>query len=241
MGFLSGLSGILGGGSQSQASNSSQSGFGLLPQSIQNAYTSYGTDISNQLPNVTADYTPLPQTAGETQAYNAINQGFTPNQTQLNSDIAMQQNPYNSSVLNQIQQQAYGANSALNSATSAAGQYGSNRQALGSNDIANTQANTIGSILGTQYNTELQNALTTLPQSRATDAGLQLSAGANQRALAGQTSAAPITGLQQIGSALGILPSSGGSTSSGQSSSSQSGNGTFGNLIGTIGSLASLF
>ncbi len=222
MGFLT----TLFGGSDSSSGSQSTSGFGLLPQQIQQPYKSFGTAVNNQIPNATNAYTPIGQTTGETQAYNSINQGFTPNPQQLQSDIAMQQNPYNSSVLNQIQQQAYGQNSVLNSALTNAGQYGSNRQILGANDIANTQANTIGSILGGQYNTELQNALTTLPALRNTDASNQLAAGANQRQLALQQSSAPITGLQQSGTALGVLPSSGGSQST-STSQSQSNNGIF--------------
>lgn len=220
MGFLSGITQALTGGSQS--SSSGTSGFSLLPPEIQQAYTNYGSQVNNQLQNgnLTQAYTPLPQTAGETQAYGAINQGFTPTQQSLTSDINMQMNPYDSSVLDQIQRQAYGQNSALNSATTAAGQYGSNRQALGANDIANSQASTIGSVLGGEYNTALQNALTTLPGLRQQDAQAQLSAGANQRTLAGQTAQAPVNALQQIGAALGILPTSGGSQQSSQSTAS---------------------
>lgn len=235
MSFLSGLSGILGGGGQQQSS--SVSGFAQLPQQIQDAYTNYATQVSGQIPNATAAYTPLGQTPGETQAYSAIDQGFAPNAQQIQSDIAMQQNPYNQSVLNTIQNQAYGQNSALKQNLTAAGAYGSNRGALGANDIANTQANTIGSILGGQYNTELQNALTTLPQLREQSAQAQLGAGANQRQLALSQSSAPIAGLQQIGAALGVLPTNGGTTQ--QSTESQSGNGTLNNLFGAASGAAS--
>lgn len=219
MGFLSSITQALTGTGQS--SSNSQSGFSLLPPQIQSAYTNYATNVAGQIPNAQTAYTPIPQTAGETQAYNAINQGFAPNQQQLNSDIQMQMNPYNSSVLNQIQQQAYGQNSVLNSAATEAGQYGSNRNYLGANDIANTQANTVGSLLGGQYDTALQNALTTLPGLRQQDAQAQLGAAANQRQLGIQQASAPITGLQQIGAALGILPTSGGSNSSSQATTNQ--------------------
>lgn len=232
MGFLSGLSGILGGGQQSSGGQTSQSGFALLPQEIQDAFKNYGTQVNSQLTGgkLTNMYTPLGQTAGETQAYDSINKGFAPDQQQLASDINMQMNPYMGSVLNQVQQQAYGANSALKSAQTAAGQYGSNRGALGANDIANTQADTVGGILGNQYNTSLQNALTTLPQLRAASAQAQLGAGANQRQLYGQQQQAPIAGLGAIGGLLGALPQSGGSTTSQSNESSQSAGGTFNNL-----------
>lgn len=236
MGFLSSLSGIVGGGSQSQGS--SQSGFALLPKEIQDAYKGYATNVTAQLPNATAAYTPLAQTAGETQAYNAINQGFTPNQQQLNSDINMQMNPYDSSVIDTINRQGQGQYSVLNQALSGAGQLGSNRGLLGANDIDLSRLQQIGTFKQGEFNTALQNALTTLPGLRAQDAGLQLGAGANQRQLALQQSSAPITGLQQIGAALSNLPQSGGSSSS--QSSSLSANGTAGNIISTIGSIIGL-
>lgn len=237
MGFLSGLSGILGGGSQSQGS--SQSGFSQLPPQIQKAFTDYATGVTGQIPNATAAYTPIGQTAGETQAYNAINQGFTPDQQSLNSDIQMQTNPFDQSVIDTINRQGQGQYSVLNQALSSAGQLGSNRGLLGANDIDLSRLQQIGTFKQGEYNTALQNALTTLPQLRAQDAGLQLGAGANQRALALQQSSAPITGLQQIGGALGALPNSGGSTSSQSGSSST--NGTGGDLISTIASLAGFF
>lgn len=235
MGFLSGITNALFGGSSSSSSGSSQntSGFSLLPQSIQNAYSNYGTAVNNQLPNATSAYTPIPQTAGETQAYNAINKGFTPDQSQLNSDISMQANPYDSSVIDTINRQAGGDFSILKQSLDQSGQFGSNRQNLGANDIDLSRLNQIGTFKQNEFNTQLQNALTTLPALRQQDASAQLAAGANQRQLALQQSSAPITGLQQVGAALGILPTSGGSQgTSAQQSDSQSSKGIFGGLTG---------
>lgn len=226
MGFLSGLTQTLFGGSNSSSNQQSSSGFGLLPQQIQNTYTNYADSVNSQIPNATSAYTPLPQTAGETQAYNAINQGFTPNQAQLNSDIAMQANPYDSSVIDTINRQAGGDYSILKQSLNQAGQFGSNRQNLGANDIDLSRLNQIGTFKQGEFNTQLQNALTTLPALRQQDAQGQLAAGANQRQVGLQASSAPITALQQLGAALGILPSTGGSQSTG-SSESQSNNGIF--------------
>lgn len=218
MGFLSGITSILTGGSQSTSSG--KSGFGLLPKEIQAPYKTYGTQVNNLLgTDLSKAYTPLAQTAGETQAYNAINQGFTPNQTQLNSDIGMQMNPYDSSVIDTINRQGQGDYSVLQQSLNGAGQLGSNRGFLGANDIDLSRLQQIGTFKQGEFNTALQNALTTLPQQRAQDAQAQLAAGANQRQLAGQTAQAPVNALQQIGAALGILPTSGGSTQSSQSSS----------------------
>lgn len=224
MGFLSGLTGTLFGGSQSSSEGQSTSGFGLLPQQIQGAYTNYGTAVNNLIPNATAAYTPLPQTAGETQAYNAINQGFAPNQQTLNGDVSMFTNPYMSSVIDPVNRQADSQYSILKQSLDQAGQFGSNRQNLGANDIEQTRLNTIGGLLSGQYNTAVGNVLNNLIPQQQQDAQNQLAAGASQRQLALQQSSAPITGLQQVGSALGILPSSGGSQST-NSSSAQSNNG----------------
>lgn len=226
MGFLSGLTGALFGGSNSSSAQQSSSGWSQLPSQIQNTYTNFADTVNGQIPSALTAYNPIPQTAGETQAYNAINKGFTPDQTQLNSDIAMQANPYDSSVIDTINRQAGGDYSILKQSLNEAGQFGSNRQNLGANDIDLSRLNQIGTFKQNEFNTQLQNALTTLPQLRQQDAAAQLGAGANQRQLALQQSSAPISGLQEIAKALGILPTSGGSQSTGDSQSS-SNNGIF--------------
>lgn len=231
MGFLSGLTNTLFGGSQSDSQSQSTSGFGLLPQPIQNSYTSYANAVTPQIANATSEYTPIGQTAGETQAYNAINKGFTPDAQTLNSDVSMLMNPFNSSVIGQLNNQANGQYSVLKQAENAAGDYGSNRTTLGANDIENTRQNNIGSLLQNQYNTALGQTFNNLIPQQQQDAMNQINAGAAQRQLALQQSSAPITGLQQVGTALGILPSNGGSQSTG-SSSSDSSKGLFGAFTG---------
>ncbi len=211
MGFLSGLTSTIFGGSQSSSNGQGTSGFSLLPQEIQTSYKNYGTAVNAQIPNATAAYTPIGQTQGETQAYNAINQGFAPTQQSLNSDISMLSNPFNGSVIDQLNQQANGQYSVLKQNADQAGQFGSNRQQLGANDIENTRQSNIGSLLQNQYNQAIGQVFNNLIPQRQQDAQNQLAAGANQRNLALQQSSAPITGLQQIGSALSVLPQSGGS------------------------------
>lgn len=223
------ISGNESSGSQQQQSTS---GFNALSPQIQDVFNQLATTAGNYIPGTNAGgstanlYTPIPQTTGETQALNTINQGFTPNQQQFTNSINMQMNPYNQDVINQINKQAYGANSMLSSTLAQAGQFGSNRAALGANDIANTQASTIGSLLNPQYNTAVQNALTTIPQLNAASASAQLQGGQFQRSLAGQTSQAPITALQSIAQILGILPTNSGQ-STGSSSNSSFGGGLF--------------
>jgi hypothetical protein len=222
MGFFSAQS-ILGGSSGSSSSNTG--GFNALPAEIKGAYTNYGQQIQDLLKsgNLTKMYTPLAETAGETKAYGAIDKGFTPNAAQLSSDIAMQTNPYDQYVIDEINRQSGGDYSILKQALSEAGQMGSNRQNLGANDIDLSRLNQIGGFKRDAYNTALQNALTILPGQRAGDATAQLGAGANQRSLYGQTQQAPVAALQQIATALGILPTAEGSTTSSSKSSSSPG------------------
>lgn len=231
MGFLDGITQTLFGGSSGSSQAQGTSGFGLLPKEIQTPYKNYGTAVNAQIPNATAAYTPLPQTAGETQAYGAINKGFAPTQQSLNSDVSMLTNPFNNSVIDELNRQAGGQYSVLKQALNESGQFGSNRQTLGANDIENSRQSNIGSLLQNQYNTAIGQIFNNLIPQRQQDSMNQLAAGANQRTLAGQQSAAPITGLQQVGAALGILPSSGGSQSTSSSEQSSS-KGIFGGLFG---------
>lgn len=215
---------ISGGGQSSDQSSqqSSAQGFRDLPPEIQNAFKDLATQAQGYLPgnnpNTTSMFTPLAQTAGETQAIGNINQGFTPNAQTLQSNINLQTNPYDQSVINTINQQAKGQGSVLNQQLSQAGQFGSNRAMLGANDIDLSRLNQIGTFKQGEYNTALNNALTTIPQSQLSDANAQLSAGGFQRNLAGQSAQAPISSLSSIAQILGILP-----TNSGQSAGTSNG------------------
>lgn len=226
MSFLSGLNQQLFGGGQSTENTNSQSGFSLLPPEIQGAYRTYGSAVNNQIPNAQSAYTPIPQTTDETQAFNNIRQGFAPTQQSLNSDLSMLMNPFNSSVIDQINRQANGDFSILKQNLNQAGQFGSNRQLLGANDIENSRQSNIGSLLQNQYNTALSQVFNNLIPQRQQDTQNLLGVGNFQRNLGIQTASAPITGLQQIGSALGILPTNGGSTSTTDKQATQN-NGIF--------------
>lgn len=214
---------ILGGSEGS--SNAASGGFNALPDTIKGAYTSYGQQIQDLLKsgNLTNMYKPLAQTAGETKAYGAIDQGFAPTEQSISSDIAMQQNPYDQYVIDEINRQSGGDYSILKQSLNEAGQMGSNRQNLGANDIDLSRLNQIGSFKQQSYNTALNNALTTLPGARQQDATAQIGAASNQRQLAGEESQAPLIALQQLATALGILPTAEGSSSSSSKSSSSTG------------------
>lgn len=219
MGFLSGLSKNLLGGSDS--SSSGQSGWALLPPEIQNTLKSFATQAGAQIPNAATAYTPLPQTADETKAFDILRQGFSPTAESLNRDVGMLMNPFDHFVTDDVNRAANSDFSILKQNLNQAGQFGSNRQQLGANDIEQTRLGTIGKLRQGQYNEALDKVFNGLLPARAADAAGLMSIGNAQRNLAGQTASAPITGLQELAKALGILPTSGGSTQSSESSSSE--------------------
>lgn len=226
------MGGILGGGGKS--SSTQTSGYAALPNELKSAFNKLGMGVEQYTnPNnagVTRMFTPLAQTADETNAFNQMRQGFTPTSESIASDIAMQQNPYNQYVIDEINRQSKGANSILQQNLNSAGQLGSNRQMLGANDIDLSRTNQIGSFLQGQYNTALNNALNVLPQQRAQDAQNLTQIGQFQRGLAGQTNLAPVSALQAGTSMIGPFTAGGTGTSSQSSGSS---------LLGSLGSLAS--
>lgn len=233
MGFFSGGMQTLFGGSSSKGGSQSTSGFSLLPTEIQEAYKKYGTQIGGQLDsgNLTKMFTPTPISAGEQGALDKMTAGFAPTAQTIQSDVAMQTNPFDSYVIDAINREAGGQNSILKQNLQGSGQSGSNRQMLGANDIDLSRLQQIGGFKQGQYNTALNNALTVLPSSRQNDADGALSAGNFVRGIDAQTNQAPVTALHQIGTALGILPTSGGSQSSSNSKSSSS-KGLFGGFTG---------
>ncbi len=175
----------------------------------------------------------MAQTGAETGAINSINNGLgVPTADSIKSSMDMQMNPYNDSVINQINQQGNGQYSILKQALTEAGQNGSNRQALGANDIDLTRMNQIGGFLNGQFNTAMQNALTTIPQAQVANAQNVMSAGAFQRALALQTAQAPVAALQAGTSMLSPFVTGGTSTATGSGSST-------GGIIPGLASLAS--
>lgn len=222
MGFLSKATGLLGGGSSS--SGSSQSGFMTLPPELQQPFKDYAPLLNQYLnptnPDNVARFNPLGQTAGETAAYSNINKGFAATPDSLKADIAMQMNPFDEYVINDINRQSQGDYSILKQNLSETGQMGSNRAILGASDVEQNRLNNIGKFRQDQYNTALDNSLNELTQSRAADATMQLGVGDRQRALDLQTKQAPIAALQSFGTLLGALPKDGGSTSTQKSSSS---------------------
>lgn len=235
---------VFGGNSSGQGTTNSSSGFSQLPASLQQAFTQYGNTLNSETsdPNaLTSAFTPQTLNSGATSSLSALsNNSYAPTAANIGSTMQELQNPYDQSVISQINKNAYGADSALASNLNAAGQFGSNRSALGANDIATTQANNINSYLGGEYNTNLTNAITALPTALQGSASNSINAGLTQQQQGLAQSTAPYTALSAYSSLLGNIPQSGGTTSSGSNTTSTlSGLGGFGNN-GAFGSFAQI-
>jgi hypothetical protein len=222
MGFLKSITGILGGGTESSGSSSS-GGFNALSPQIQGAYNDLASALQKQIPAATANFTPMPQTADETNAFNAIRRGFTPTAQSLQSDVGLLTNPFNDQVIGDVNRAANSDFSILKQNLGQVGQFGSNRQMLGANDIEQTRLGTIGKLRQDQYNKTLDQIFNSLIPQRAQDAAGLLGIGQFQRGLDTQTRTAGVTALQEVAKALGILPTQEGSSQSNQSSSSSKG------------------
>ncbi len=239
MSFLKALFG--GSDSKQTQDNAATSGYASIPAALRSGFDQLGMGVAQYTnpnnPDNIARFTPLAQTQGETNAYNAINQGFTPTETSLNSDLSMLMNPFNDSVIGGINNQANSNYSILKQALDQAGQFGSNRQVLGANDIELQRQNQIGSLLQNQYNQALGQVFNNLVPQRQQDAMNQLNAGSNQRALDFQTKQAPIAALQ-AGTGMIAPFNSSVSSGSGYGMTNNYGNGMIsglGQLAGGIG------
>lgn len=224
------ISGVLGGGSKTQTTGNA--GFTSLPPEIQNAYKNFSTQVNNQIPNALTAYKPMGQTADETAAFNQIRQGFTPTAQSLQNDVSMLMNPFDQFVIDDVNRQAGGDFSILKQNMNQAGQFGSNRQQLGANDIEQTRLGTIGKLRQDQYNQALGQVFNNIVPQRQQDAQGMLGIGNFQRGLDTATNSSQITGLQEIAKALGMLPQNNAGNSSTQS--------TPGNWMTAAGNVASI-
>lgn len=193
----------------------SESGFSQLPKELQQPWKQFGNQVSDILgkSNQAGMFTPMQQTADETAAFDAIRRGFAPTADSIAADVAMQTNPFDQYVIDAINREATGQNSVLQRNLAAAGQFGSNRQALGANDIDLTRLQQIGAFKQGNFNNALNNAMTVLPQARANDAQSVMGIGSFQRALDAQTRQAPVASLQALGGLMGIPGINGGTVS----------------------------
>jgi hypothetical protein len=223
---------LFGGSNSSGGSQSTSSGFSGLPPEIQQAFTGLATGATNTInpggtPNSSL-FTPpaLPQ-ASQDALGQIQNQNFAITPQSIQSNINEQMNPYNSSVINQIENAQNGSLSQLNSYLSNSGTFGSNRGMVGASDISNVAADQIGSFLNGQYNTSLNNALTTIPQNNAQSAAGSVQAGQTQQQQQMAAQQAPVTALGSLAQIMGVLPSNSNQSQSSSISQSTSNNGIF--------------
>lgn len=154
----------------------------------------------------TAMFTPLAETADETEAFNRMRAGFTPTPETLGKDIAMLTNPFDQYVVDDINRQAQGAYSTVKQQAQNAGQYGSNRNMLAASDVDQQRLNNIGQFRQSQYNTALNQVLGSLTGLRQNDAENLLGIGEFQRELDYQTNTAPYTALTAAQGVFNAIP-----------------------------------
>lgn len=219
MGFFSSIGGLFGG-----SKSTSSSGFGALPQVAQNAFTNSTTQASNLLlgQNGQQLFTPLPQTAAETQAYGLAQQPTT--QAGVTGLTNNYLNPFTNFLTDNINQQAAGNWSAYKSAMSDSGQIGSNREFLNAGAADQARLSAIGTTLANSYQGSQNTALNQNQQN----INNLLGQGQQERGLAMQTSQAPLSALQALVQLLQGYPSTQTQTSKNY------GNGLIGNIASGV-------
>lgn len=216
------------------------SGFYAQPQGYQNLYngtldsTNYAQQFAAQNPNI---FRPMEITGAEQNAWNNVNQGFTPTQDSLNSDLSMLMNPFNDYVIDGLNRESQGQNSLVNQYTTKAGQQGSNRSFLGSSDVEQNRLNNIGQFKQGQYNTALNQVFNNLVPNRRADAQGALQTGDYMRQLNMQQQQAPLASAQAQQQLLSGIPTQFGNFGS-QQQTIKTGGG-LGGVLGGIGSLGS--
>lgn len=191
MGFFSS---ILGG----SKTTTPASGYYALPAEVQSALSSIATQGRKQLTGASGVnmFTPLSQTAQESQAYNLMQLPTT--SAGLGGLVGNYLNPFQDYLTQGINKQAQGQYSSYKNALSSAGQMGSNREFLNAAAADEARLNAIGSSMASNYNTAQQTAL---GQNQQNIQNL-LAQAENQRALDLQTKQAPLSGLSALASLL---------------------------------------
>jgi len=233
VGFFSSLTG-------KQKTKVPASGYYAMPQEYRDLYDGLLKNVSSTLlPGGqlnTEMFTPLPQTADETRAFDLSRQGLAPTEESLRRDLSMLMNPFDEFVINDINREATGQNSLVNQYATRAGQQGSNRGFLGTSDVERTRLNDIGRFRQGQYNTAVQNILGPMAALKQQDIGNLLNAGQFERGLDTQTRQAPMTALTAGLGAINSIPTSFGDFGSPERTI-KSGGGLMGLLNGPIGKL----
>lgn len=210
--------GFFGGGS-----STSKEGFAALPKQMKVGFDNLSRNVQfltspytftnkgktlNQ--SVLDMFTPLGQTTEEGKALQMVNAGMAPTQESLQSDIAMQMNPFDQYVIDEINRQGQGDYSVLKQELANAGQFGSNRAALGANDIDMARMGQIGQFKQSQFNNAMNNALTVMPQLRQQDISNLFNAGDFLRGQNTAQKQVPISALTTQAQLMGAVPQDGG-------------------------------
>lgn len=232
MGFLSGLTGA-------SKTNVPASGFYSQPQGFQDLYNTVLGNTNSGISGVNAGmFSPIGKTADENAAFDSIRQGFAPTQETLGRDVGMLMNPFDEYVLNDVNRAANSDFSILKQNLNQAGQFGSNRQQLGANDIEQSRLGTIGKLRQDQYNQALGHIFNSLVPQRKQDAAGLLGLGEFDRGLDSAQKMAPLQALQAQQGLLGGIPTEFGNFGS-PAQTIKTGGG-LGGILGGISNIASL-
>jgi len=226
MGFFSGLMG-------GQKTSVPASGFYSLPKNAQGAYNTY-VNNAQTLAGDTSLFQPAAFTQDQNTAFGMARNAAAPTEESIQGLIAPYMNPYMNSVISEVNRQAQGENSVLQQNMNAAGQVGSNRQLLDANDIDLSRMNTIGSLLGGQYNTALNTGLS----QQQTGINNLLQTGGMQQTQNQGMQQAPLAATEWLQSIMSGYPS-GAFLNSAPASTVKTGGG-IGGLLNTASSVASI-
>lgn len=141
----------------SSSTKTPATGYYNLPSDLQGQYNTF----YNSIPNATAasNFTVPGTNDYQNQAFANAQQAANPTSGDISNLANTYMNPYNDSVLNQINNQANGQYSILKQSLNDSGGLGSNRQNLAANDIDEQRLNQQNTFLQSQYNTALNTGL----------------------------------------------------------------------------------
>lgn len=179
--------GLFGGGSSTTVP---ATGYYSLPSDLKSIYDQFYQGIPNA--TSTSAFTPPDFNADQNSAFSMVRNAANPTSQSISDLVSAYQNPYNNSVISEINRQSQGPYSLLKQALSDSGGLGSNRQLLGANDIDLSRTNQIGSFLQSQFNNSLNTGL----QQQQQNINNLSTIGNQQQQQQQQTQQAPYNALQ---------------------------------------------
>lgn len=206
-------------------------GYYALPGDLKSQYTNF----YNAIPGATAAQNfVLPDFNQDQQsAFGMVRDQANPTAQGIQQMLAAYMNPYQDSVINEINRQGQGANSVLQQNINSAGQLGSNRQFLGANDVDLSRMNQIGGFLTNQFDKSLQ---TGLNQQQLGISNL-LGIGNQQQQQQYQNQLAPLQGLQ---AQQGLLQPTVDYVGKSSPQTTVKTGGGLGGILGAVGNIASI-